>query len=188
MLKKTEQVNAYIELLLRYNATHNLLKRNTKQEIIDNDVKDILPFYSEFKSAERVLDYGSGAGIPGILLAIEHPNINFVIAESIQKKAFFIKKVAQHIGLLNTTVLQARISKDTMLEPFDIITNRAVSTTNTTIKNSKHLLKKTGFYLLFKGKDKTINQELANTNRRYSITKNNLIINKERNLLKIYND
>ena len=36
MLKKAEQVNAYIELLLRYNATHNLLKRNTKQEIIDN--------------------------------------------------------------------------------------------------------------------------------------------------------
>ena len=88
MLKKTEQVNAYIELLLRYNAPHNLLKRNTKQEIIDNDVKDILPFYSEFKSAERVLDYGSGAGIPGILLAIEHPNINFVIAESIKKKHF----------------------------------------------------------------------------------------------------
>jgi len=74
------------------------------------------------------------------------------------------------------------------LEPFDIITNRAVSTTNTTIKNSKHLLKKTGFFLLFKGKDKTINQELANTNRRYLIIKNNLNINKERNLLKIYND
>lgn len=188
MLKKAEQVNAYIELLLRYNTTHNLLKRNTKQEIIDNDIKDILPFYSEFKSAETVLDYGSGAGIPGILLAIEHPNINFVLAESIQKKAFFIKKVAQHIGLLNTTVLHARISKDTMLEPFDIITNRAVSTTKTTIKNSRHLLKKTGFFLLFKGKDKTISQELANTNRRYSIIKNNLIINKERNLLKIYND
>ena len=94
MLRKAEQVNAYIELLLRYNATHNLLKRNTKQEIIDNDLKDILPFYNEFKSAKRVLDYGSGAGIPGILLAIEHPNINFVIAESIQKKAFFIKKVS----------------------------------------------------------------------------------------------
>ena len=46
----------------------------------------------------------------------------------------------------------------------------------------------TGFFLLFKGKDKTINQELANTNRRYLIIKNNLIINKERNLLKIYND
>ena len=92
MLKKAEQINAYIELLLRYNATHNLLKRNTKQEIIDNDVKDILPFYSEFKSAETVLDYGSGAGIPGILLAIEHPNINFVIAESTQKKSLFHKE------------------------------------------------------------------------------------------------
>ena len=188
MLKKAEQVNAYIELLLRYNATHNLLKRNTKQEIIDSDLKDILPFYSEFKGAKTVLDFGSGAGIPGILLAIEYPNINFVIAESTQKKAFFIKKAAQTIGLVNTTILHARISKNTILEPFDIITNRAVSKTNTTIKNSKHLLKKSGFFLLFKGKDKTINQELANTKRRYSIVKNNLIINKERNLLKIYND
>ena len=73
MLKKAEQINAYIELLLRYNATHNLLKRNTKQEIIDNDVKDILPFYSEFKSAERVLDYGSGAGIPCLLYTSPSP-------------------------------------------------------------------------------------------------------------------
>ena len=120
MRKKTEQVDAYIELLLRYNTTHNLLKRKTKQEIIDNDIKDVLPFYNEFKDAKTVLDYGSGAGIPGILLAIEHPNINFVIAESIQKKAFFIKRAAQHIGLGNTKVLHTRISKRSILGPFDL--------------------------------------------------------------------
>jgi len=188
MSKKAEQIDAYIELLLRYNSTHNLLKRKTKQEILDNDIKDVLPFYHEFKEVKTVLDYGSGAGIPGILLAIEHPNINFVIAESVQKKAFFIKKAAQHVGLSNTQVLNTRISKHSTLGPFDIITNRAVGTTKTTIHNSKHLLKSTGFFLLFKGKEKTINQELTDLNRRYSIIKNNLIINKERNLLKIYND
>ena len=188
MRKKAEQVDAYIELLLRYNTTHNLLKRKTKQEIIDNDIKDVLPFYNEFKDAKTVLDYGSGAGIPGILLAIEHPNINFVIAESIQKKAFFIKTAAQHIGLGNTKVLHTRISKRSTLGPFDIITNRAVGTTKTTINNSQQLLKGSGFFLLFKGKEKTINQELEGLNRRYSIIENNLIINKERNLLKIYND
>ena len=188
MRKKAEQVDAYIELLLRYNTTLNLLKRTTKQEIIDNDIKDVLPFYNEFKDAKTVLDYGSGAGIPGILLAIEHPNINFVIAESIQKKAFFIKRAVQHIGLGNTKVLHTRISKRSILGPFDIITNRAVGTTKTTINNSQQLLKGSGFFLLFKGREKTINQELEGLNRKYSIIENNLIINKERNLLKIYND
>ena len=188
MRKKAEQVDAYIELLLRYNKTHNLLKRKTKQEIIDNDINDVLPFYDEFKEAKTVLDYGSGGGIPGILLAIEHPNINFVIAESIQKKAFFIKRAAQHIGLGNTKVLHTRISKHSTLEPFDIITNRAVGPAKTTINNSQQLLKSSGFFLLFKGKEKTINQELEGLNSRYLIIKNNLIINKERNLLKIYND
>ena len=188
MRKKAEQVDAYIELLLRYNKTHNLLKRNTKQEIIDNDIKDVVPFHDEFKEAKTVLDYGSGAGIPGILLAIEHPKINFVIAESVQKKAFFIKKAAQHVGLGNANVLHTRISKRSTLGPFDIITNRAVGTTKTTINNSKHLLKSSGFFLLFKGKEKIINQELTDLDKRYSIIKNNLIINKERNLLKIYND
>ena len=188
MHKKAAQVDAYIELLLRYNATHNLLRRKTKQEIIDNDIKDVLPFYNEFRGAKTVLDYGSGAGIPGILLAIEHPNINFVIAESTQKKAIFLKKAALNVGLVNTKILHARISKDTALKPFDIITNRAVSPAKTTIKTSKHLLKRSGFFLLFKGTNKTINQELIDINRRYSIIKNNLIINKERNLLKIYND
>ena len=101
MHKKAAQVDAYIELLLRYNATHNLLRRNTQQEIIDNDIKDVLPFYNEFRGAKTVLDYGSGAGIPGILLAIEHPNINFVIAESIQKKAIFLEKAALHLSLIH---------------------------------------------------------------------------------------
>ena len=100
---------------------------------------------------------------------------------SIQKKAFFIKRAAQHIGLGNTKVLHTRISKRSILGPFDIITNRAVGTTKTTINNSQQLLKGSGFFLLFKGKEKTINQELEGLNRRYSIIENNLIINKERN-------
>ena len=58
MLKKAKQVNAYIELLLRYNATHNLLKRNTKQEILDvvEELGDDLDTLKELFSVVKVFD------------------------------------------------------------------------------------------------------------------------------------
>ena len=115
-------------------------------------------------------------------MAIEHPNINFVIA--INSKKAFIKRAAthrpgQHQGFTHKDI------QALLLGPFDIITNRAVSTTKTTINNSQQLLKGSGFFYCLKAK-KTINQELEGLNRKYSIIENNLIINKERNLLKIY--
>ena len=68
MLRK-KQVDAYIEEILKYNSVHNLVKRSSKEQIYKEDILDTLLFLDHFKAAKNILDIGTGAGIPGIVLA-----------------------------------------------------------------------------------------------------------------------
>ena len=90
MLRK-KKVDAYIEEILRYNSVHNLLKRSSKEQIYKEDILDTLLFLNHFKTAKNVLDIGTGAGIPGIVLAIHLPETQITLAEKIKRKLFFRK-------------------------------------------------------------------------------------------------
>ena len=160
MLRK-KQVDAYIKEILKYNSVHNLVKRSSKEQIYKEDILDTLLFLDHFKAAKNILDIGTGAGIPGIVLAIHLPEIQITLAEKNQKKAYFLEKTIKKLNISNASVFNESINKQTQLKSFSHITARALSEIEKIINMSSHLLRKDGEYLLFKGKKEIVEKEIA---------------------------
>ena len=160
MLRK-KQVDAYIKEILKYNSVHNLVKRSSKEQIYKEDILDTLLFLDHFKAAKNILDIGTGAGIPGIVLAIHLPEIQITLAEKNKKKAYFLEKTIKKLNISNASVFNESINKQTQLKNFSHITARALSEIEKIINMSSHLLKKDGEYLLFKGKKEIVEKEIA---------------------------
>ena len=137
---------------------------------------------------KEILDIGSGAGLPGLLIAILRPRSYITMSEKNQKKAYFIKKTIHTLGLTNAEIKNKAISsKTTTNKPFDVITARALAPTPKIINWSAHLLAKNGKYVLMKGTLEKIKEEVAqldNNTYSYNIHKTN-IKNKHRHILEI---
>ena len=137
---------------------------------------------------KEILDIGSGAGLPGLLIAILQPRSNITMSEKNQKKAYFIKKTIKTLGLTNAKIKNKAISPKTTTEKtFDIITARALAPTTKIISLSEHLLAKKGKYILMKGTLEKTKEEVAqldNNTYSYNIHKTNTK-DKHRNILEI---
>ena len=137
---------------------------------------------------KKILDIGSGAGLPGLLIAILQPRSHITMSEKSQKKAYFIKKTIQTLGLSNAKIKNKAIRPNTTTKKlFDIITARALAPTPKIISLSKHLLKKNGKYVLMKGTLEKTKEEVAqldNNTYSYNIHKTNNK-DKQRHILEI---
>ena len=137
---------------------------------------------------KEILDIGSGAGLPGLLIAILQPRSRITMSEKNQKKAYFIKKTIHTLGLINAEIQNKAISPNTKTKkPFDIITARALAPTPQIISWSEHLLAKNGKYILMKGTIEKTKEEVAqldNNTYSYNIHKTN-IKDKQRHILEI---
>jgi len=123
--------------LAAHREGNNLIRRS--------DCETIIRTYSQRK---RNLDIGSGAGLPGLIIAIHQPQSNVTMSEKNKKKAYFIKKIIRTLKLTNATIFDEAITpKLTTQNKFDIITARALATAPKIIQMSKHLLtKKESFF------------------------------------------
>ena len=137
---------------------------------------------------KEILDIGSGAGLPGLLIAILQPRSRITMSEKNKKKAYFIKKTIQTLGLTNAKIKnQATNAKTSTRNLFDIITARALAPTAEIISLSEHLLVKSGKYILMKGELEKIKEEvdqLDNNTYSYNIYKTNTK-DKHRHILEI---
>ena len=155
-----------------FNKAHNIVGRNTKQEILELDIGDSETILNHTKEQEKILDIGSGAGLPGIIIAINQPWSHVVMSEKSKKKAYFIKKTIKSLGLKNAEVINTAITSSTK-HPihFDVITARALASSNDIVNMSSHLLAPNGIFLLMKGKKETLTNELNDLdNTKYSYT------------------
>jgi len=125
--RQTEQVSAYIALLLKWNAKTNLTAVRGAEEIVTRH------FGESFFAASRVkadgafvsaIDLGSGAGFPGMPLAIYSPEVRVTLVESQNKKATFLKEVVRALDLKNVKVFNGR--GEEFGETADVVTLRAV--------------------------------------------------------------
>ena len=116
----------------------------------------------------RILDVGSGAGLPGIPLAILYPELSFVLVDSVQKKTAFMQHVVAMLGLVNTVVVHTRVEKYHPELLFDVIISRAFAELGDFVRGSAHLCHQDGFFLAMKGKSEQAQAELLPAN--YSIT------------------
>lgn len=103
---------------------------------------------------EKLIDVGTGAGFPGLVLAIAYPNLAVTLLEPTMKKCVFLESVIKDLKLTNVTVVNKRAEDYTeMREAFDLATTRAVAALNIILELCAPLVKKGGSVLAMKGKN-----------------------------------
>ena len=185
-----EKINIFINLAINFNKTHNIFSRKSSEEVMKKDILDCAPIINIIPTNKSVLDLGSGGGFPGILLAITKPNNKISLLESSRKKCYFLKLVVEALELKNTTILNTTITKTNKIGVFDIITARAFASINKIIKLTQQNKTTTTKYILLKGKEQKIKEELKLLNQKkfkYEIIKQNNT-NQERNIVVITNE
>ncbi len=131
--RQIEQFNTYFELLIETNKSLNLTAITDPHEVAVKHMVDSLSCLDEhvFKEGATVLDLGTGAGFPGIPLAIMRPDLRITLFDSLQKRLRFLEGVISQLGLTNVVTLHGRAEETAKLsdyrEQFDIITSRAVA-------------------------------------------------------------
>ncbi len=128
-----ERLSRYRELLLEWNGRINLISRKDQEHAWDTHILLSLShlFLLRFPDAARVLDLGTGGGLPGIPLAIMLPECSFTLVDSIRKKTTAVAAMAEALALPNVTVVNARAEEINHLPQhrniYDIVTARSVS-------------------------------------------------------------
>jgi len=146
-----EQLTRYLYELEKWNRAYNLTAVRDPAEMVVRHVLDALSV-NAFIYGVRILDVGTGAGLPGIPLALVNPDKQFTLLDSNGKKIRFVRHAAGVLGLSNVEPVQARIESWEPLLAFDTIVSRAFSTLADFINGSGHLLNKGGRLLAMKGK------------------------------------
>jgi len=140
----------YIELLSKWNAVHNLTGIRDPLEMVTRHLLDslvLLPFLPE----GRMLDVGTGAGLPGIPLAICRPTETIILLDSNQKKITFVQHVILSLKLTNASAVCARVEKYQPEAPFMLVISRAFASLPKFIRQSQHLCAKQGKFIPMKG-------------------------------------
>ncbi len=149
----TQQVTAltaFVQLLIKWNKTYNLIGTQNQEDILSLHVADSLAI-CEYLQGNHIIDIGTGAGLPGIPLAIMQPKKNFVLLDSNGKKIRFIKQVIAELNLQNVSAIQARAESFSTESCFTSILTRAFASIYAMLKVTQHLACTNGCFLAMKG-------------------------------------
>lgn len=120
------KLNEYLALIAKWNRVHNLTAVREIDRMVSVHVLDSLAIVPHLK-ASSVLDVGSGAGLPGIPLALVWPDARVVLLDSNHKKAAFLRQAVIELKLKNTEVISERVETWQALQKFDLVISRAFS-------------------------------------------------------------
>ena len=173
------------ELVMGWNKSINLISRK-KTNIYDliEDSKLFLE-HIDFREGLRILDLGTGGGIPGIVIKIHHPEIHITLVDSIQKKIKAVTDIVQKLSLENVETLCSRAEELAKLKnyknKFDYIVARSVAALDDLVKWSKDLIKPAGRLVTVKGID--ITEELLRAQRFKHVKKIEFFTENERKIV-----
>jgi 16S rRNA (guanine527-N7)-methyltransferase len=150
-----ERLLDYLALLAKWNAVYNLTAVRDPAQMVVQHLLDTLAAVPAFVSANRVLDVGSGGGLPGMVLAIwaqeSRPGLHVAMIDTVHKKTAFLTQVKAELGLSNVTVYTGRVEALQVEQPFDVITSRAFADLSDFVNWSGHLLAPGGRFIAMKG-------------------------------------
>jgi 16S rRNA (guanine527-N7)-methyltransferase len=155
----------YVALLLKWNKAYNLTAVS-EPEIINKHLLDSLAILPWLQGT-RIVDVGTGAGFPGMPLAIANPDLALTLLDSCGKKIRFLREVKRALCLDNVTIVESRAENYHPDINFDTVTSRALSSINQLIAWTKHLLHPHGIWLAMKGPE--AESELANVTYRWHV-------------------
>jgi 16S rRNA (guanine527-N7)-methyltransferase len=138
----------YLDLLVRWNRTYNLTAVRDPAEMVTRHLLDSLAVLPHVRG-ETLADLGSGAGLPGIPLAIARPGLKVTLVDSNGKKVRFLREAARALPLANVKVQQVRV--EDLQGNFDCITARAFASLADMLAWGGHALAPAGVWLAMKG-------------------------------------
>lgn len=159
-----EQLLDYVDLLMRWNAAYNLTAVRNAGEVVTRHLLDslaVLPYVA----GDTLVDLGTGAGLPGIPLALARPDLDVTLVDSNGKKARFLREAVRHLRLKRAHVDERRV--EAVTGSFDCVTARAFTTLADMLERGGRLLKSQGRWLALKGRFPQ--DELDNLPAGYSI-------------------
>lgn len=176
----------YVQLLDKWNKAYNLTAIRDPKQMVTRHILDSIAI-CPYLRGKRVLDVGTGAGLPGIVLAVLFPERHFTLLDSNNKKTRFVTQAASELELTNISVVQSRVENFQAPVLFNTITTRAYSAIGTMIRQTSHLLAENGVFLAMKGTNPVA--EIEDLPSNYKVEKNHIIsvpgLDEERHLLEI---
>lgn len=160
--KKIDQLAAYLALIQKWNKVYNLTAVRDPAEMVTHHLLDSLAAVAPLENhlaqaglaaSASLLDVGSGAGLPGVVIAICCPGIHITCVDTVAKKATFIKQAALELKLPNLIGLHARV--ESIHTPFDVICSRAFASLVDFTQWSSSALSPNGVWMAMKGKHPT---------------------------------
>lgn len=153
---QVQQLRGYLDLLDKWNKVYNLSAVRDKESMLTHHVFDSLSVLSALRrqgpwEQRRALDVGSGAGLPGMILAIAMPELQVTCIDTVGKKTAFIQQAAAMLSLSNLQAVHARVEQ--WAGPhFDLITSRAFASLADFTRLSQQRLAPQGLWMAMKGK------------------------------------
>ena len=179
-----DQLMVYLNLIEKWNRAYNLTAIRERDEMIKLHFLDSLSILNHVEM-EHVLDVGSGAGFPGIVLAITKPELKVTVMDSVNKKTTFMQQVKSELSLTNLNVVNARVEDYQPTILFDGVITRAFSSIQNMLLMTQHTLQKNGAWLAMKSKDVKEELEALDQNQFTLIPLEVPFINAERYLVKL---
>ncbi len=158
-----EKLLDYLALLQKWNGVYNLTAVRDPKQMLTQHVLDCMAALPAFTHARRVLDVGSGGGLPGVVLAIwalhAAPEMRIDMIDTVHKKTAFLTQAKAELGLTNVKVHTGRVEQFQSPEKYDVITSRAFAELGDFIQWSGHLLADPGEMIALKGQARTMEKE-----------------------------
>lgn len=148
--EQADRLLAYLDLLNKWNKTYNLTAIREPERMLTHHLLDslaVLPFVGR----DALLDVGSGAGLPGIPLAISRPDLSVTLLDVVGKKCAFMQQACIQLDLANTRVVNERVELWRPETRFGQIISRAYGELDDLVRQTGHLLARGGRWLAMKG-------------------------------------
>jgi 16S rRNA (guanine527-N7)-methyltransferase len=140
-----------VALVEKWNRVHNLTAVRDPEQMVTLHVLDSLSLLPHLSGARSVLDVGTGAGFPGMVLAIADPSLHVTLLDSSHKKAAFLDQAKAELALPNVTVACQRVQDFKPGQPFDAVISRAFAELQDFVAQAAHLVAPGGRMLAMKG-------------------------------------
>jgi 16S rRNA (guanine527-N7)-methyltransferase len=157
---QVDALAAYLALLQRWNATYNLTAVRDPAAMLHQHLADCLAVVAPLHAARpagRVLDVGSGGGLPGVVLAIAEPAWSVRCVDTVGKKAAFVRQVSAELRLANLHAVHSRVER-IQGPPAEVVTSRAFASLADFTRLTRHLLAPGGVWMAMKGQPPTDEQ------------------------------
>lgn len=145
-----DKLIAYVRLLNKWNRIYNLTAVRDPLQMVIRHLLDSLAVVP-YLTGQRIIDVGSGAGLPGIPLALAMPEREFVLLDSNSKKTRFLIQAKAELELQNVAVVHSRVEDYRPDHPFDTVITRAFASVADILTGSRHLMAPAGEVLAMKG-------------------------------------